>query len=210
MPIAEKHTGMWSYLSHTCDSDGNALCCLHILTARLQSHDLQSYPAARSTNTFISPRREFQCNLYMLVYMYVFNSHVLLLHLIELMWIIKHVLSNVFHEDWLWLCPTRQTDRLQNQTRCYLEYNFTFLWVWSLLDKFGKMRVHNSTNIALNKPFFLKHRATLKYLYINSKSQRVMKICCWFSKFILFHFKTLTIWKSKLNVDIKLLQSTKM
>lgn len=106
MPIAEKHTGMWSYLSHTCDSDGNALCCLHILTARLQSHDLQSYPAARSTNTFISPRREFQCNLYMLVYMYVFNSHVLLLHLIELMWIIKHVLSNVFHEDWLWLCPT--------------------------------------------------------------------------------------------------------
>lgn len=58
---------MWSYLSHTCDGDGDALCCLHILTARLQSHDLQSYPAARSTNTFISPQRQIQYNLHFLL-----------------------------------------------------------------------------------------------------------------------------------------------
>lgn len=36
------------YLSNPCDSDGNALCCLDVLTSGLQSHDLQAYSKARN------------------------------------------------------------------------------------------------------------------------------------------------------------------
>lgn len=36
------------YLSNPCDSDGDALCCLDVLTSGLQSHDLQAYSKARN------------------------------------------------------------------------------------------------------------------------------------------------------------------